>query len=162
MMPFHRGRLDWMQVVSPAMFAFCKAALNPSIPTAEPKTLLREAAKVHTGTMTRIGRGKGFMAHLEALKAVLGKDEAMPAFFEDVSWKRMQVTSARKFKTDASEGLMTQEAGFLMPDPESVLIHYEVEDEGSRFDIQSTEGRTMGFSEALKEAAERLKVLLEM
>lgn len=161
-MLFHKGRLDWMQVVSPALFHFCKAAINPSIPLAERQMLLREAAKVHTSTMTRIGRGRGCMAHLEALQEMLCEEDPVPAFFKDPTWKMMHVTSARKIKTDASEGLMVQEAGFLMPDPESLFIHYEIEDEGCRLYIQSTEGRTRAFFEALKDAAETVKDLLEM
>lgn len=161
MMLFHKGRLDWMQVVSPAMFEFCKAAMDTHTPVPEKQMLLREAAKTHTSTMTRVSRGKGFMAHLEALQEVL-EDQPAPAFFQDPTWELMRVTSARKIKTDASEGLMVQEAGFLMPDPESVLVHYEVEDEGCRLYIQSTETRTGAFFEALKKAAGMVKDLLEM
>lgn len=164
-MLFHKGRLDWMQVVSPAMFAFCKAAIDDeAIPAAERRRLLREAVTVHASTMTRIGRGRGFAAHLEALREVLREDESLPAFFRDPTWEMMRVTSTKKLKikTDASEGLMMQEGGFLMPDPESVWVHYEVEDERCRLWIQSTEGRTTPFFEALKKAAQRVKDLLEM
>ena len=102
------------------------------------------------------------MAHLEALQEVLREGEPVPAFFQDPTWEMMRVTSARKIKTDASEGLMAQEAGFLMPDPESVLVHYELEDLGCRLYIQSTETRTGAFFEALQQAADMVKDLLEM
>lgn len=161
MMLFHKGRLDWMQVVSPAMFAFCEGMLNNSVPVTQRKVLLREAANTHASTMTRIRRGRGFAAHLEALREVLRDDEPLPAFFADPTWEMMHVTSTRKVKTDASEGLMTQEAGFLMPDPESVWVHYEVEDDGLVFSIQSTEGQTQRFCNALKKAAESIKTVLE-
>ncbi len=57
---------------------------------------------------------------------------------------------------------MAQEAGFLMPDLEGVLVHYEVEDDGCRVYIQSTEGRTRPILKVLEEAAKRVKVLIEM
>lgn len=161
MMLFHKGRLDWMQVVSPAMFAFCKAMLDDSVSAIQRKVLLREAANTHASTMTRIRRGRGFAAHLEALREVLHDDEPLPAFFADPTWAMMHVTSTRKVKTDASEGLMTQEAGFLMPDPESVWVHYEVEDDSLVFSIQSTEGQTEKFCDALKKAAESINALLK-
>jgi len=64
-------------------------------------------------------------------------------------------------KTDATEGLMTQKAGFLMPDPESVFVHYEIEDDGCLFYIQSTKGRTKPFCDALQRAAEKVRALLD-
>lgn len=162
MMLFHKGRLDWMQVISPAMFAFCRAAISCDIPEAEVAGLLRDAANAHTVTMARTARGHGFAAHLEALQEVLHEDEPVPELFMDPTWAMMHVTSTRKIKTDASEGLMAQEAGFFMPDPESVWVHYEVEENGCGYYIQSTEGRTAAFCEALKRAAERVKHLLEL
>ena len=161
MMPFHNGRLDWIQVVSPTMFQFCKAIIDPNIPETECKKLLRESASTHTNTMMRIGRGKGFMAHLEALREVMDPHESVPALFMDPTWEKMRVTSSRKIKTDTSEGLVAQEAGFLMPDPESVFVHYEIIDGGCIFWIQSTQGRTVPFCDALTEAAERVKRCLE-
>lgn len=161
MMLFHKGRLDWMQVVSPAMFTFCKAMLDDNVSVAQRTMLLREAANTHASTMTRIGRGRGFAAHLEALREVLRDGEPLPAFFAGPTWEMMHVTSTRKVKTDASEGLMTQEAGFLMPDPESMWVHYEVEDDGLLFSIQSTEGHNERFCDALKMAADDIKAVLK-
>lgn len=103
--------------------------------------------------MMRISRGRGFLAHLEALKAVLQPDETVPGLFTDPTWELMRVTSVRKIKTDASEDMMIQEGGYLMPDPESVFVHYEVEDDGCKFFVQSTEGRTGEFCATLERAA---------
>ncbi|KAL9122551.1 MAG: hypothetical protein Q9187_000894 [Circinaria calcarea] len=161
MMPFDSGRLDWMQVVLPAMFAFCSAAIEDHTRVAVRRRLLYEAATTHASTMMRIGRGKGFAAHLEALREMLHEDEPIPAFFTDPTWEMMHVTSPRMVKTDASEGLMVQEAGFLMPDPKSVWVHYEVEEDGCRFYVQSTEGQTGPFCQALEQAADKVREILE-
>ena len=162
MMPFHRGRLDWMQVVSPNMYSFCKAAADDRTPIADRLRLLRDAVQSHASTLTKIARGRGFAAHLEALQETVREHEPVPALFRDPTWEMMRVTSTRKIKTDASEGLMAQEAGFFMPDSESVFVHYEVEDDGCIFFIQSTKGRTLPFCEALRKAEDIVKRILQM
>ena len=88
--------------------------------------------------------------------------EPVPALFRDPTWEMMRVTSTGKIKTDASEGLMAQEAGLFMPDSESVFVHYEVEDNGCIFFIQSTKGRTWPFCEALRKAEDIVKHILQM
>ena len=161
-MLFHQGRLDWMQVVSAPMLAFCKAAIDNSVSPNECLKLLREATTYHSSTMSRISRGRGFAAHLEAMKEAMGEDEQLPDFFRDPTWEMMGVTRTRKIKTDASEGLNAPEAGFFMPDPESVLVHYEVQDEGILFFVQSTQGRVESFCAALKRSTEKVRYLLDL
>lgn len=183
MAPFRKGRVDWMQVVSPAMYRFCHAAAAPllSAPTTtttstppypapaatspvETLQLLRGATQAHTSTMTRIARGKGFMAHLTALRGMVLPHEPLPPLFLDQTWQAlMDVTSgARKIKTDASEDMGVREAGFWMPDPESVLVHYEVGEEGARIFVQGREGVTEKFFGAVKRAAGVVRGLLEL
>ncbi|KAK3174022.1 putative PKS/NRPS-like protein biosynthetic cluster [Lepraria neglecta] len=161
MMLFRGGRLDWMQSVSTAMFTFCEAAFNDEVPLAQRSKMLREAAGTHASTMTRVSRGRGFAAHLEALREVAQREEALPAFFDDPTWEMMRVLSSRKLKTDASVGLKAQEAGFFMPDPESFFVHYEIDELECQFFVQSTEGRTDLFCKALEKAAEQILRLLE-
>lgn len=160
MMPFRFGRLDWIQSVSPAMFKICEAAFDESIDISRRSKLLREAASTHTSTMTRISRGRGFAAHLEALREIAQQEGMSLDLFKDPTWSMMSVTSARKLKTDASEGMNVQEAGFFMPDPESVFVHYEFEELGCRLFVQSPQGRTNKFCEALEKAAKQVRQLL--
>lgn len=161
-MLFRSGRVDWMQSVSPAMFKFCETAFKDNIALTQRSKMLREAAGTHTSTMTRISRGRGFAAHLEALREVAQQDaETLPGFFDDPTWEMMRVLSSRKLKTDASGDLNVQEAGFFMPDPESVFVHYKIDEMECRFFVQSTEGRTERFREALEKAAEQISWLLE-
>ena len=160
MMPFRYGRLDWIQSVSPAMFTFCDVAFDESIHISRRSKLLREAASSHTSTMTRILRGRGFAAHLEALQEIAQQEGMSPDLFKDPTWSMMSCTSVRKLKTDASEGMNVQEAGFFMPDPESVFIHYELEELDCRLYVQSTEGRTSKFCRALEKAAKQVRQLL--
>lgn len=160
-MPFHNGRLDWMQVVSEPMHAFCQAAKDATTPNAKVYELLQAAAKTHTVTRTRVARGHGFAAHLEALREVLQDDERVPALFQDSTWDLMHVTNTRKIKTDASDNMLVQEGGFFMPDPESVWVHYEIEHDRCTFWVQSTKGCTARFCEALDKAAGRIQSVLD-
>ena len=116
--PSHKGRLDWMQVVSEPMHAFCQAAKDALTPNAKVCKLLRAAAKTHTATRTRLARGHGFAAHLEAFREMLQDDEPVPALFRDSAWNLMHVTNTRKIKTDASDNMLVQEGSFFKPDPE--------------------------------------------
>jgi hypothetical protein len=161
LMPFHKGRLDWMQVVSPAMAEFCQAAMDETVSPSVCRPLLRRAATTHASTVTRISRGKGFAAHLEALREVVRDGEPVPALFTDPTWEKMRVLSTRKIKTDSSEGMLALEAGFLMPNPESVLVHYEVQEDGGVLFVQGTAGRTAAFCDALTKAANRVQTILE-
>lgn len=161
MMLFRSGRLDWIQSVSPAMFKFCETAFNENITLTQRSETLREAIGTHASTMTRISRGRGFAAHLEALREVAQQEEALPEFFDDPTWEMMSVVSSRKLKTDASGGLRAQEAGFFMPDEESVFVHYEIEEGECRVFVQSTESRTDRFCQALEKAAEQINRLLK-
>ena len=55
---------------------------------------------------------------------MLRPEEPMPEFFADPIWEMMRATSPLKVKTNPSEDLMVKEGGYLVPDPESVFVHY--------------------------------------
>lgn len=64
---------------------------------------------------------------------MLRVDETILELFSDLTWETIRVTSPRKIKTNTSEDLNVQEAAYLMPDPESVLVHYKIEDNSGKF-----------------------------
>jgi hypothetical protein len=100
---------------------------------------------------------------LEAFHELLQEPsgQELPTLFTDPTWDKMRVTSTRKIKTDAVEGLAVQEGGFLMPDPESALFHYEIGDDRGSVLVQATIGRTTGFRDALVWASTRITRILE-
>lgn len=186
MMPFQLGRLDWMQVVSRPILAFCAhiASLPPSdLSSPESLRLLREATTAHTSTMTRIARGRGFAAHLEALRELWCQEESsegveqregvemqedgtdresdeVAEFFKDPTWEMMRVTSTRMIKTDASEGMLAPDAGFLMPDPRSLWVHYEIFGEEVRLWVLGSGEGAREFVGRLEEAVGRVRGVL--
>ena len=138
------------------MIKFCESAFNDDITLPAHSKMLREAVGAHARSMARVSRGRGFAAHLEALREVAQREEALPEFFDDPTWKKMSVISSRKPKADASEGLKAQEAGSFMPDDESVFVHYEIDEGACRFFVQSTGSRTDRFCQALEKAGEQI------
>ncbi|TEY79898.1 hypothetical protein BOTCAL_0040g00130 [Botryotinia calthae] len=159
---FRLGRVDWMQVVSPAMHEFCTSVAERQKPPAELKLLLREAVSAHSSIMTKNGRGLGFVAHCQSLEELIGEDEPVPAFFEDPTWKMTRKWGTKKIKTDSAAGLKYQEAGYLMPDPESLLVHYEVEDERCFFWVQGIGEHPKLFQKSLERAAVVVRNILEV
>ena len=128
---FRNGRTDFMQIASPAMREFCLAAIAGVNSTnqrskGDLRALFLKAATSHTGTLTRIGRGKGFMRHLEALQDVKKEDEETPALFSDSALKKMLVT---KFRTSTAHFEGLDESGILLPNQEGVWVRYLVDDE---------------------------------
>ena len=160
MMHFDKGRLDWMQTISPAMAEFCEAAAGENAAPSECSKLFLDATAYHTATLSKIARGGGFAAHLNALSQLLEPGETMPSLFEGEVWNSMGVTSPKKLKTDNAEGMLSQEAGFFMPDPESFFVHYEIGREGCEFFVQGPQGGTSRFVDILANAAVRVKKLL--
>ena len=127
---FHKGRVDWIQAVQPNMASFCAAARDHRLPFARKRGLLFDAVNTFANTMTQVGRGHGFKAHLHALLAMVQDQEPIPALFEDKAWRDTTVSSVKTVKTDSLEGAMLQETAFLMPEPKCIFLHYEVEDDG--------------------------------
>ena len=126
---FNKGRVDWNQAVQPATTRFCAAARDESILPMERRRLFLEAAGVHANTIMKIARGHGFKAHLHCLLGTLRDEEPIPALFRDTQWEATEVPSVKKVKTDCLEGMMLQETAFLMPEPDCIFVHYEVEED---------------------------------
>ena len=126
---FHKGRVDIIQVVVPAVHAFCASALDGSIPVSERKTLFLVAAQAHMLNVVTASRGRGFAGHLYALQEVCREGEELPCLFTDPAYMK---TRPAKIMTDCTEwtNRLFQEGGWVMPHPEHVWIHYDVRDEG--------------------------------
>lgn len=129
MRAFYKGRVDIVQVVLPAVHAFCASALDSRIPASRRKALFLAAAQAHTLNVLRASRGRGFAGHLYALQEVRREGEDLPNIFTDPTYAK---TRPAKIMTDCTEWAndVMQEGGWVMPDPEHVWIHYDVQDEG--------------------------------
>lgn len=101
---FHKGRVDWIQAIQPTMASFCAAARDTELPFVKKRRLFFDAVNTFANTMTRVGRGHGFKAHLHALLAMVQDQEPIPALFEDQAWRDTTVSSVKTVKTDCLEG----------------------------------------------------------
>ena len=128
MRAFHKGRVDIMQVIVPEVADFCAAALDDSVPIEKRRTLFYDAVKAHNNNLVRVSRGRGFAGHLYALQEVIQDGEEQPALFANSIYAK---TRPSKIMTDCTEwtNSMLQQGGWVMPDPEHVWIHYDVDDE---------------------------------
>ena len=128
MRAFHKGRVDIIQSVLPPVAEFCAAMRDGSAKATLRRELFYEASKAYTNAVTRISRGRGFAHHLYALQEVRKADEEEPMLFKDPIYAQ---TRPAKIMTDcvAWEGAIS-EGGFVMPDPEHVWVHYEVDEDG--------------------------------
>lgn len=70
---FHRGRPDPRQPVSSSVVTFCEAALDDSVPVAEKRRLLADAATEWDAATRRTQDGSGFLRRTEALLGILAK-----------------------------------------------------------------------------------------
>ena len=137
---FNRGRAGMYQAVLPSVAAFCEAMEDKtSDPLGKPmvrndqshiRKMFNLAAKEHASLLATVHRGHGFTHHMYALQEVVRPDqgEVMPSLFTDPIYARTRPT---KLMTDCQEWLGSiQEGGFAMPDPDFVLVHYEINEHG--------------------------------
>lgn len=129
---FYKGRADRMQTVLPPVDEFCKAMLDPNVPAKTRLKLFYDAAKTHSNTLTRVSRGLGFSNHLDGLKEVLRDEEELPLLFCDPTYVNTQpkkiMTSSVLWHDDLQEA-GTVAVPHMIPDPELIWVHYEVDDE---------------------------------
>ena len=128
MRAFRKGRVDIMQVIVPEVADFCAAALDESVPTTTRRALFYDAVKAHNNNLVRVSRGRGFAGHLYALQEVVQDGEEQPSLFTNPTYAK---TRPSKIMTDCTEwtNSLLQEGGWVMPDPEHVWVHYDVDDE---------------------------------
>ncbi|KAL8722144.1 MAG: hypothetical protein Q9181_007555 [Wetmoreana brouardii] len=170
MRPFHKGRVDIYQSVLQPTKAFCSAAASPDSPykqkasEADGSSVLRPlfdtAVKAHTNLLARVSQGRGLVATCTLYKKSCSPGEELPPLFDAES--AYAKTRPGKLITDCTEWLSKiQDAGFAMPDPEFVWVHYEIDESGCDFAIRAPEGRAADFIEALKMAAGLVKKMLD-
>jgi hypothetical protein len=122
---YHLGRLDIIQVVNPQVAAFLSVARDPSVDMSERRALLVNATRAHAASINKAGRNLGWERNLTALRALLKKDEPVPALYEDPVYKRVR---PRLLISNCVETGML-ETGCMSKDPEAVWSNYEVYDE---------------------------------
>ncbi|KAI1500661.1 polyketide synthase [Biscogniauxia marginata] len=176
---FARGRLDWVQTVSPAVRAFVEAAAAAAPRSPSDKTRMRSlfdaAAAAHSRAISSAALGHGFVNHLYALRGALalapGPDDdadRLPALFRSPAW---DATRRGGPGQDLKVGFMPDddpdsphvrwdEGGFLMEGDRGVYVHCGVHERHTSFTVSARPGYAAAVSGALREAADTVSSLL--
>ena len=130
MSAFRKGRVELVQAVLPPVAAFCASMCDPVAGQSEQRARFDEAVTAYTSSVNRIGRGRGFVQHIYALKEMVRAEEGeeMPEWLggQEGIFER---TRPAKIMTDTSGWVEAiTEGGYPMPDREHLWIHYEVGD----------------------------------
>ena len=125
MASFRKGRVEVHPIVQPKVAEFLTAAEATSgqvTARGKLRALAFEAARAHTKSLSRAGKGYGFNRHMLALEWMMRDGESRPRLFENEVYVRMKpgkvVTSS--FKSGWVEG------GFVYPIPGGIFVYFEV------------------------------------
>ncbi|KAL6796280.1 polyketide synthase [Trichoderma sp. SZMC 28013] len=167
---YARGRIDWLQNLTPDIVAWVEAALEfkhgGKGDATELASKLKEATISHVQSLRRVADGRGYVESLYSLMGIaLAEGKEVPALFRSAAWKNSdRHLSPKKVKTDClgSGGyLRMQEGGFLMPNPDSIFVHYEVHHSDPLVIVNGREDDTARFEGYLVEAMETVRTIVE-
>ncbi|KAL7940462.1 polyketide synthase [Trichoderma barbatum] len=167
---YARGRIDWLQNLTPDIVAWIEAALefkrDGKGDAMELASKLKEATISHIQSLRRVADGRGYVESLYALMGIaLAEGKQLPALFDSAAWKYSdRHLSPKMVKTDClgSGGyLRMQEGGFLMPNPDTIFIHYEVHHPDPLVIVNGRENDVARFEGCLVEAIEIVRTIVE-
>ncbi|KAM0377373.1 hypothetical protein ACHAPY_002188 [Fusarium culmorum] len=156
---FHLGRPEIVQVVLKSVMDFCDAALDESVPRAEARAKLLQAARECNAQIAKGTEGRNYFRLMDVIEVMSQdqKDEEIPELFSDPVWKRgyPQLIMQTMVETKISE-----DPGFTMPHPESVWMSYTVLDDSVEVCFVSPTESADRFGAALDRAAEIVKGII--
>ncbi|KAI0483791.1 polyketide synthase [Xylaria cf. heliscus] len=181
---FHRGRIDWVQTVSPAMRAFLEAAGAPASSGSESsshddrtlRSLLVTAINTHAKAMLAAAHGGGFVRHLYNLRGVmtgedLANDERGLALFKTRAWdytRRDGLDQDLKIGFMPNDGeepdnrkMIWEEGGFLMQGERGIYIQCDVRERHVNFVVSARPAYAAEVCGSLHCAAGIVRGLLE-
>ncbi|ESU11810.1 hypothetical protein FGSG_05794 [Fusarium graminearum PH-1] len=156
---FHLGRPEIVQVVLKSVMDFCDAALDESVPRAEARAKLLQAARECNAQIAKGTEGRNYFRLMDVIEVMSQdqKEEEIPELFSDPVWKRgyPQLIMQTMVETKLSE-----DPGFTMPHPESVWMSYTVFDDSVEVCFVSPAESADRFGAALDRAAEIVKNII--
>ena len=168
---YAQARIDWLQTLTPDIAAWVEKALEYQQQGAsDVKQLgsgLKYAAFSHVQSVRRVADGHGFVEPLYSLLgiATAEKDKELPSLFESAAWKFSdRHATTKRAKTDClgSGGyLRMQEGGFLMPNPETLFIHYEVHHVDPLINVNGREEDVERFERLLRECVKTVRSIID-
>lgn len=86
---FHKGRIELIEYVSPVVVKFCASANDGTLPVAERREMMLDAARDINNNVKNCGKGKGFHRLLTVMEQLWPQGEPAAALFNDPIWKRI-------------------------------------------------------------------------
>lgn len=179
--PFYRGRIDWVQTVTPAVRSFIEAtaaaaaadgSLLDSDARANLRALFNAAAVAHTRIMSTAVRGHGYVKQMYALLGALGSvsnnavETDLPPLFRTHAWDATrrggpgQDLKIGFMANEGEHGDEWDEGGFLMEGDRGVYVHCSVEEHGAKFSVSARTEYAARVCEALRRATDIFHDLL--
>ncbi|OHW96135.1 polyketide synthase protein [Colletotrichum incanum] len=169
---YAQGRIDWLQTVTTDVAKWIEAVVEqgPNQPNSQSSSNLlaglRAAVAKHTQSVRQVADGRGFVEPLYALLSVAEeREQEIPPLFKTAGWMSSDRNATPKLvKTDClgSGGwLPMQEGGFLMPNPNSLFIHYEVHHANPLVVVQGREEDVARYDTCLDRAVDKLWAIID-
>ncbi|KAM7216745.1 hypothetical protein V8F06_007855 [Rhypophila decipiens] len=179
---YAKGRIDWLQTLTLEVVEFVDAALtlqsdSESSEEAHHQVSLKDLGKrlkevsiSHVQNLQRVADGRGYVEGLYALMGTAlasagGREEDLPELFRAEVWRQTdRHLSQKRAKTDClgSGGyLRMQEGGFLMPNPGSLFIHYEVHHKDPLINVSGRKEDVQRFEEILVRCLGTVRKIVE-
>jgi hypothetical protein len=122
---FHKGRHDMIQTVSGPVADFCASATDESVPLAQRRQALVQAADNMTANVKNAMQGKGFFRLINVIKELWPADEARPAYFDHPIIQRIMTYTLVVTMLDP----VAPGAAAMPANPEAIRIRYGVGDD---------------------------------
>ncbi|KUI60431.1 Lovastatin diketide synthase LovF [Cytospora mali] len=179
--PFSRGRIDWVQTVTPAVRTFIEAAATAAVATDDPlrnidtradlRALFDAATMAHARLISTAGSGRGYVKQMYALLGALksvsnGVETELPALFRTHAWdatRRGGPGQDLKIGFMANDGEHSEEwdeGGFFMEGDRGVYVHCDVEEHRTKFIVSAQAEYAARVCEALGRATDVINTLL--
>ncbi|KAI1812804.1 polyketide synthase [Poronia punctata] len=147
---FARGRVEWVQTMSPEARAFVEAVAAQSHDEALLRALFNEATTAHARNIAAASRGYGAVGPLYALRGAAEKEgRPLPELFHTTAWDAtrrggpgqdikigfMRFTPEEENDNWPKTGIQGGEAGFLVPGNRGVYVHCNVQETHAQFAV---------------------------
>ncbi|KAI3553359.1 hypothetical protein CABS03_12727 [Colletotrichum abscissum] len=157
---FHLGRPEIVQVVLKSVVEFCDAALDSTVPRAEARNKLLQAARECNAQIVKGSEGRNYFRLMDVLEMMSEEQEPndVPELFSDPVWKR---SGPRLIMQTMIETKLAEDPGYTMEDPDNVWMNYTVNDDSVEVCFVSPRKGAERFQAALDRASDIVKSIIQ-
>ncbi|TAQ91354.1 hypothetical protein B7494_g345 [Chlorociboria aeruginascens] len=154
---FHKGRVEFSEIIWPAVAKFCTAAVESPSSTTALRPLFFEAVMAHASNLMRATNGYGIYRHLQSLQWIAADDEELPALLTNPMYEKF---TTRKVITDCAVS-GAQEVGTVQLDLDGFWIHFETGKDRVHVIVWGQTGKTADFKRLIEQCADEVRAIIE-